>query len=105
MPKDDKRTNKQNASLHVYCTELADVLNENGISMQAFVKDIQVDHTMESVKNLWRAIAKAKYGKSKTSELTKQEVDKVYEEINRHVSQFGIHIGFPSSIPPLLEEI
>lgn len=97
MSKDDKRTNQQNKSLHVYCTELANELNGAGISMQAFVKDIQVDHTMESVKNLWRAIAKAKYGKSGTSELTKQEVDKVYEEINRHVAQFGIHIAFPSN--------
>ena len=93
----NQRTNQQNKSLHVYCTELANELNGAGISMQAFVKDIQVDHTKDSVKHLWHAIAKVKYGKSSTTELTRREINEVYEEINRHVAQWGIYISFPSN--------
>jgi gamma-glutamyl:cysteine ligase YbdK (ATP-grasp superfamily) len=103
--KQEKRTNSQNSALHVYCQELANELNGAGVSMQAFVKDIQADHTMESVKSLWRAFAKAKYGKQSTTELTRREINDIYEEVNRHVSQWGIHIAWPSNEPPLLEEI
>lgn len=101
----EQRTNAQNRSLHKYCTELANELNGAGVSMQAFIKDIQADHTMESVKSLWRAFAKAKYGKESTTELTRREINEVYEEVNRHIAQFGIYMSFPSNEPPLLEEI
>jgi hypothetical protein len=51
------------------------------------------------------AIAKAKYGKERTRDLTRTEVSAIYEEVNRHVSQWGIHIAWPSNEPPLLEEL
>lgn len=64
--------------------------------MEAFIKNIQADHTKESVKELWRAFARVKYGKKSTAELTTKEINDVYDEVNRHIAQFGIHIQFPS---------
>lgn len=93
----EQRTNAQNRSLHKYCSELATELNNAGVSVAVFMENIEADHTMESVKSLWRAFAKAKYGKQSTTELTKKEINDVYEEVNRHVAQFGIHISFPSN--------
>lgn len=91
-----QRTMKQNKALHKYCQELANELNACGVSMYVFSKDISVDHTMESVKSIWRAIAKAKFGKNSTADLTTIELQQVYEEVNRHISNFGIEMSWPS---------
>lgn len=102
MKKDDsfktpqKRSNQQNKALHKYCTELATELNNCGIGIDVFMKNIEADHTMESVKSLWRAFAKAKYNKESTTQLTTSEINAIYDEVNRHVAQFGIHMAFPS---------
>lgn len=90
------RTLQQNKSLHVYCEELATELNNTGITMQALIEELHIDHTKESVKSIWRAIAKAKYGKDSTTELTTHEIQAVYEEMNRMIAAKGIHIAWPS---------
>lgn len=90
------RTVLQNRSMHKYFEELAIELNNAGITMQALIEELHIDHTKESVKSIWRAIAKAKYGKESTTELTTKEIDEVYEEFNRLVANFGIHIAWPS---------
>lgn len=92
-----QRTSAQNRALHKYCTELARELNNAGIGIDVFFKNIEADHTMESVKNLWRSFAKVKYGKSSTAELSTKQINNIYDEVNRHISQFGIHMSFPSS--------
>lgn len=91
-----KRTLKQNSSLHKYCSELADLLNDHGITVKKLFEEVEADNTMESVKQLWRTFAFMKYGKTSTTELSTDEINKIYEEVNRHVSQWGIHIAFPS---------
>lgn len=91
-----KRTNKQNASLHKYCSELSDLLNEHGITVKKLFEEVEADNTMESVKQLWRTFAYMKYGKTSTTELSTDEVNKIYDEVNRHISQWGLHMAFPS---------
>lgn len=92
-----KRTNKQNRSIHKYFSEVADLLNESGIPLSVFYSDIEADYTMESVKALFRSFLKVKYGKSSTAQMTTEEIQAVWEEVNRHLSKHGIHIPFPSS--------
>lgn len=91
-----QRSNKQNRALHKYCTELANELNNAGIGIDVFFKNIQADHTMETVKELWRGFARTKYGKTSTAGLTTKELNDIYDEVNRHVSQWGIEMAFPS---------
>lgn len=91
-----KRTLQQNKALHKYCIEVAKELNDAGVTVEAFVKNIQADFSMETVKMMWRAFAKAKYGKESTTELTTKQINEIYDECNRHIAQFGIHVAFPS---------
>lgn len=91
-----QRTSAQNRALHKYCTELAVELNNAGIGIDVFFKNVQADHTMESVKTLWRGFAKVKYGKESTADLSTSEINAIYDEVNRHIAQWGIHLSFPS---------
>lgn len=91
------RTMRQNASLHLWCNEVARELNNAGIDMSVLVKNLQVVHTKESIKAIWKAIANAKYGKTSTTQLTTKELTDVYEEMNKMLSEFGIYLAFPSN--------
>jgi len=60
-------------------------------------RDAGVPWTMELVKeSIWRPIQKAITGKTSTTKLTKDEVDKVYEVYNTVLARYGIHVPFPS---------
>lgn len=90
------RTNQQNKSLHKYFQEVADLLNESGIPVSVFYSNIEADYTKESIKELFRSFLRSKYGKGSTTQMTTKEVQSVWEEVNRHLSQFGFHCPFPS---------
>lgn len=95
-----KRTTSQNSALHLYFQLLADELNGAGLSIQHVLAKyrVELDWDGGSVKeNLWRPIQKALLGKLSTTELSKQQdIDRVYEHINRFVSQMGVHVSFPN---------
>jgi hypothetical protein len=91
-----QRSLSQNNSLHRYCTELATELQNSGVPLEVFVRDIEADYTMEAVKEVFRAFGRAKFHKKSTADLTTTEIQACYEEMNRHVSQFGIHMAWPS---------
>lgn len=82
--------------MHKYCEEMANLLNEHGIAVSVVYTNIEANHTKETVKELWRAFARAKYGKKSTTEYTSQDIDAIYDEVNRHISRFGISLPFPS---------
>jgi len=53
--------------------------------------------TMEKVKTLlWKELQFHVTGKTSTTKLNKQEVDKVYELYNIVLARYGVHIPFPS---------
>jgi hypothetical protein len=91
-----QRTTRQNNALHLYCQMLAETLNEAGISQQVFLQGLEVDNSPDSVKAVFRALGKAKYGKESTSLLTTKECSDIYEEFNRHTAKIGIHVPWPS---------
>lgn len=95
--KEKLRTAQQNRALHVWCTEVATELNNVGIDMSVLVKNLQVSHSKESVKGIWKAIAEAKYGKKSTTQLTTKELTDVYEEMNRMLASVGVHLAFPNN--------
>ena len=91
-----KRTLKQNRSLHKWCTEVAVELNNRGIGQKVLLERVEVDHSMESIKSIWRAICRAKFGKTSTTELTTSEINNVYDEMTRMLSEYDVHVSFPS---------
>ncbi len=94
-----QRTLQQNAAMHLYFTQLAEALNDSGYDMRATLKEsIEIPWTSQSIKEyLWRPIQKLQLGKESTTELTSQEIDKVYEVLNRAIgTKTGVHVPFPS---------
>lgn len=96
-----RRTVSQNNALHLYCQLLADELNAGGLPIKHVLSTyaVDLDWDMQSVKDLiWRPIQKALLGKTSTTELKKQQdIDRVYEHINRFIGEkFGVHVEFPN---------
>jgi hypothetical protein len=95
-----RRTTQQNAALHLYFTQLADALNAAGFDMAHFPykKSASIPWTPETVKEyLWRSLQVAYLGKKSTRDLSKWEVDKVYDILNRYLGEkTGVFVEFPS---------
>jgi hypothetical protein len=94
-----QRTIKQNNSLHLMFSQLADELNFAGLDMRKTLKpDIDIPWSGETIKEyLWRPIMKAQINKDSTTELTTKEIDEIFDTINRHLGEkFGLTISFPS---------
>jgi len=71
----DKRTLKQNKSLHKYCELLADALNDAGLDMKKVLRPtIDIPWTKTSVKeHLWKPIQEAMLSKESTTEMQTNE--------------------------------
>ena len=94
-----KRTTKQNNALHLFCTQLATTLNDAGLDQRIVLKPgVSIDWSLESVKKyLWGSIMLAVTGKEHTSDLDRNEIDKVYMQLSRHLGErFGVLVEFPS---------
>ena len=95
----ETRSDKQNRALHLFYTMLSDELNSAGLDQRVVLKpSIDIPWNLESVKNqLWRPIQKAITGKESTTELTTDEIDKVYAILMKHMNEkFKIECNFPS---------
>lgn len=91
-----QRSKKQQAGIQLYARQLADKLNEAGVPYKVLLANLEIDHSEESIKSIFREIGRVKYGKSSTSKLTTKECMGCYEEINRITSGLGLHIPWPS---------
>lgn len=76
---------------------MANVLIENGISLNKLIKNLEVRPSMESIKDIFRSIAESKYGIKSTTELQSNQIDSVWEDLIKAVSETtGIFIPFPA---------
>lgn len=94
----EKRTLKQNNSLHLYFTLLADELNSSGQDMRKFLKpEVDIPWSPTTIKEfIWKPIQESMLLKKSTTELTTDEVSKVYEVLNRYLGdKRGVHVPFP----------
>ena len=94
------RTFKQNSSIHLYCTLLAEAFENGGLDMQAVLaKAVPVKWTMDSVKEvIWKRIQVAMFpAKTSTTQLETTDVSEVYKTISRHMAtEFEIDLEFPN---------
>lgn len=108
---DKKRTDSQNRSIHLWLELVAAELDKNGQTVQNIVEKIkkaEIRPNKTVLKEvLWRPYQIAALHKESTTDLTKHEVDKVYEGLNKFLGQeFEIHVPFPSDetkTRPILE--
>ena len=103
----EKRTIQQNKSLHLWFSLTAKALNNAGLDMRKTLKqDVDIPWSKDTVKEyLWRPIQKLVLNKKSTTKLLKvEDIDKVYDVVNRLFGEkFGLHIPFPS-LDQLMEE-
>lgn len=101
-PSEEKRTDRQNRTIHLYLTLVARELQNQGQTIQGIVKKVdwaEIIPTKQSVKEvLWRPIQETVVSKKSTTELSTSEVNKIYEIMSMFLSkQFGISLPFPTS--------
>jgi len=101
--KEDKeypqRTKRQNKSLHLYYDFVALALNSSGLDMKKTLDPgMSIAWTPVSVKEcLWKPFQKAKFEKESTTELSTVEIQDVFEELSKYLSEnFDIVIEWPS---------
>jgi hypothetical protein len=93
----DLRSLQQNRALHKLFELIATALNDRGLTVTKTIK-ADIIWTPASTKELlWRPIQQAALMKRSTAELSRDEIDKVYDVINLALGQrFGIHVPFPT---------
>ena len=94
------RTTRQNNALHAYLREIAEQMNARGMDMRQVLKPtVEIAPTMQLIKDyMWRPIQKILTGKESTEQLTTTEVDKVYQEMSKHLAaNLDIQVGFGRS--------
>lgn len=95
----EKRTEQQNKALHKWFQQVAEALRENHIDVRTALKeDVELEWTAPLVKEiLWRTTQKLVTNKQSTTELDKsQEINLIYDIINRFLAKHKIHVPFPS---------
>jgi len=95
----EKLTRQQQKSLHLFFRQVADELNKEGRTMTSVLQKfiLEVPATEYLVKDtLWRPLQIALYGKKSTTELLKkQEIDKIYDALNKFAAE-----QLQMSLPP-----
>lgn len=93
----DMRTIKQNSAMHAYFSLLAQAFNDSGQTISKVIK-VDVEWTPDTVKEiLWKPIMQAVLKKKSTTKLNKDEIDKVYDVLNRALSEkVGVSVPFPN---------
>ena len=94
-----QRTTQQNKALHLWFQLLAEELNNAGLDMRKVLKpSIDISWNSTNIKEyLWRPVQYALLKKKSTRNLTKNEIDPVWEQLNRFLGEkFGVHVEFPS---------
>ena len=97
----ERRTDQQNKAIHLYFTQVAEALNDAGFTLEKVVKNFKMEHEWSSVtvkELLWREAQRYAVNKYSTTELDKfEEIEKVYDIVNRFLASIGVEsIPFPS---------
>lgn len=97
---DSVRTRQQNRALHKLYGDIANHCVQSGLDQKTVVnqlEDYECPVSPQFVKETWRAMQVAITGKQSTADLTKKEVDQVYDVFNKFWSETtGEHFAFPS---------
>ncbi len=91
------RSGSQNKSIHKGCDQIADVLIENGVSLQAFLEHLEIRPTKEAIFEIFRSMSLAKYEVT-TSKLETKQVDPIWDELIEALGKTTqVYIPFPST--------
>lgn len=90
------KSHQQRKAFHKGCQEIADLLVEHGVSLNTVIQNIEVRPTMHSVKDILRSVARSKYGVDSTEQLDTHQMNQVWEEVTKTISEVtGVFVPFP----------
>jgi hypothetical protein len=93
-----KRTNKQNNALHLWCEQLATVLNDRQLDLKVMLDHHPtIDWNRDAVKNfLWKPVQKAQAGVDSTTKAKTSDYPAVYDILNKYLAEkYGVHVPWP----------
>lgn len=92
-----EKTRQQEKAYHKGFEQIANILIENNITLNMVIKNLEIRPTKENVKDIFRAIAKSKYGVESTSDLKSNQIDPCWEDLQKAISEStGVYIEFPN---------
>lgn len=92
------RSNLQNKSLHLYFTQLADALNLAGMDIRKVIsKEVDIEWSGIAIKEyLWRPLQKEMFKKKSTTQLTTEDINIIYDNVNRIIGErTGVFVPWP----------
>ena len=94
---DKKMTITQQGAIHLYCENVASALNDAGLTVQMTMKHFRIPWSQMLVKELmYKSVLEMATSKKSTTEQTTIEPSDIYDVMNIHLSEKGIHVPFPS---------
>lgn len=94
------RTSKQNRALHLFFNQVADELNSLGIPfiyMGLKGQEMEMRWTGELFKTMtWKPIQETMFGTNSTTKLKREQIDPIFEVINKFFAERGVDISFPN---------
>jgi hypothetical protein len=91
------RTLTQNRSLHLFCKQLAEVLNDAGFDFRVFIKEgYPVPFNDRLVKEyIWGPVQKAITGFDSTTKPEPTQYTEIYDALNAKLCEHGIFAPWP----------
>lgn len=100
IKKKNTRSTKQNSSLHLLYTIIANKLNDVGMDFKYFgLKGtvINTRHNTHTVKeHIWRPIQKALFNIESTTKINTEQINEIVDVLSNYFGEKGIQIEFPS---------
>ena len=92
-----QRTTLQNRSIHLWFEQVEQAAAEEGLTFdQIVMESVELPVTKELMKELWKAVQYKLYGTDSTKEMTTDQVDKIFDVLNKHLGQVaGIYVPYP----------
>ena len=103
------RSDRQNRALWLFFSILAEELNNSGYDMRTLIKkEVDISWTKNSIREyLWQPFQKAMFGEISTRKLTTEQINQIYDQINKVVAERtdgNIQVSFPSVETLTLED-
>ena len=91
------RTPTQNRSLHLFCKQLSDVLNDAGFDFRTFIKEgYPVPFNEALVKeHIWGPVQRAITGFDSTTKPNSKQYTEIYDALNTKMCEHGLYVPWP----------
>jgi len=95
-----KRSSQQNRAMWLYCTMLAEALNDAGYDMRTFPwkEGLEIPfNTKYCMDRFWRPVMDAMIGENSTKKQSIEDVHEIYKVVDRAIStKTGVTVDWPS---------